>query len=320
MKITSGAGRKSSGPLRLGKLPVLENIFSNPLLYLMILPGFAYYIIFHYIPIYGIAIAFKDFKVTRGIAGSAWIGLKNFKDLFGSSLFYGVLKNSLILSLYRLIWGFPAPIIFAILLSELRNETFKRTAQTMIYLPHFISWVVICGIVANFLTPSIEGPVNSLIRAFGGKAINFLIQPRYFRPIIIFSEIWKDAGWGTIIYLASISRIDPTLHEAAVVDGASRLQRIWYITLPGIATTVLVILILRMGYILSNGFEQIYMLQNPLTYSVSDVFETFTYRVGLLDGRFGYSTAVGVFQSIVGMILILITNTLSRRWSGSGLW
>ena len=302
------------------KKSLLGNIMANPLLYVMILPGVIYFAIFNYVPMYGVIIAFKNFKVAKGIIGSEWIGLQNFRDLFQSAQFYNVFKNSVFLSFLRLFWGFPVPIVLALLLNEVKSGWMRRTTQTIVYLPHFISWVVICGIVSSFLSPSLEGPVNFIIRAFGGKTINFLIEPGYFRTIVIGSEIWKEAGWGAIVYLAAISGIDPSLYEAAIVDGANRLRQIWHITLPSIVLTVIVILILRMGHILNNGFEQVFLLQNPLTYGVSDVFETYTYRVGLLQGRFSFSTAVGIFQSIVGMVLIFISNRVSRKYSGGGLW
>jgi putative aldouronate transport system permease protein len=301
-------------------LQLKKNIVENPLLYLLILPGFIYFIIFHYIPIYGIVIAFKKFTMGMSIAASPWVGWENFNFLFHSPQFWSVFKNSILLSVYRLLWGFPVPLILAILLSEARSMRFRRITQTIVYLPHFISWVVICGIVSIFLSPSMEGTINFLINSLGGKSINFLIEPKYFRTIIIISEIWKEAGWGMIVYLAAISNIDPTYYEAAIVDGATRMRQIWHITIPFVMGTVIVVLILRMGYILSNGFEQVFLLQNSLTYSVSDIFETYTYRVGLREGRFAFSTAVGLFQSTVGMILILITNTLSKKVNGNGLW
>jgi putative aldouronate transport system permease protein len=290
----------------------------NKLLYLLLLPGLLYLFIFNYIPMYGVIIAFKDFHIVKGIIGSPWAGFQNFKDLFQSIHFYRVFRNSLILSFLRLLCGFPIPIILAILLNETRHMGFKRTVQTVIYIPHFISWVVIIGIAINFL--SLEGGINHIVQLLGIKRINFLIEERYFRGIVILAEIWKGAGWGTIIYLAAISGIDPQLYEAAIVDGASRLQRIWRITIPGITGTIIVLLILRLGRILNNGFEQIFLLYNDLTLDVADVFETYAYRTGLLEGRFAFSTAVNMFKSVVGLILILSTNTLARRAKATALW
>lgn len=311
---------RNNGVAGIKRFPILNDLWKNPLLYLLVLPGVIYLVIFHYIPMYGVVIAFKDFSVTKGIWDSPWVGLENFFYLFKSKDFYNIFKNSVLISLYRLLWGFPAPIILALLLNEIRSISFKRLSQTLIYIPHFISWVVIAGIVVNLLSPSAEGMVNYVISSFGYPPINFLLEPKYFRSIVVISEIWKEAGWGTIIYLAAISGIDVFLYESAIIDGANRLKQVWYITLPGIASTVVVLLILRMGHILNNGFEQIFLLYNPLTYQVADVFETFTYRVGLLEGRFSFATAVGIFQSIIGLVLILITNNLSRKYKGSGLW
>jgi len=305
---------------RIKRNSVFGNMLKNPLLYLMILPGVVYLIIFHYVPIYGVIIAFKNFSVTKGILGSPWVGLDNFRYLFKSKEFYNVFENSIVLSILRLLWGFPVPIILAILLNEVKHIAYRRLTQTLIYIPHFISWVVIASIVTNLLSPTSEGVINYVVKAFGHEPINFLMEPKYFRSIIICSEIWKEAGWGTIIYLAAMSNIDISLYEAAIVDGIGRVKKIWYITLPGIMSTVFAILILRMGYILNNGFEQIFLLYNPLTYEVADVFETYTYRVGLLEGRFSFATAVGIFQSVVGLLLIFLANRLSRKYSGSGLW
>ena len=287
-------------------------------LYILLVPGVVYLFIFNYIPIYGIIIAFKDFSIVRGIIDSPWAGLSHFRDLFGSEHFYRVFRNSLTISLLRLFWGFPVPIFLAILLNETKHVTFKRVVQTIIYVPHFISWVVVIGIVVNFL--SIDGLFNHLITSVGGEARNFLIEPAWFRPILISAEIFKQAGWGTIIYLAAISGIDDQLYEAAIVDGANRFQRIIHITLPGIVSTIVVLLILRLGRILDNGFEQIFLLYNSLTRDVADVFETYAYRTGLQEGRFAFSTAVNMFKSIVGLVMILTTNHLARRLRETALW
>jgi putative aldouronate transport system permease protein len=216
-------------------------------------------------------------------------------------------------------WGFPVPIILALMLNEVKNIYYKKTIQTILYLPHFISWVVIVGIVYNFLSPS-TGIINHIIKLFGGEPIAFLQEEKYFRSILVISDIWKGSGWGTIIYLAAISGIDESLYEAAIIDGATRMQRIRYVTIPGIMSTIIVLLILRSGSILRNGFEQIFLMYSPLVYDVADVFETYTYRVGLREGRFSYATAVGMFQSIVGLILIWTTNRLSRKFGEGGLW
>ena len=249
----------------------------HPGLYLLLIPGVVYLLVFEYVPMYGLIIAFKDFNFVKGIWGSDWIGLQNFTYLFTSKNFWHILRNSVVISLLKIVWGFPAPIILALMLNEVGNMLFKRVSQTVMYLPHFISWVVIAGMMFNLLSPS-TGLFNKLVVALGGEPIAFLARKEFFRTIVVVSSIWKEAGWGTIVFLAAISGIDPTLYESAIIDGANRLQRARYITIPGIIATVIVLLILQISYIMSNGFEQIFMLYNPLTYEVADVFETYTYR------------------------------------------
>lgn len=290
----------------------------NKWLYILLIPGFLYLFIFKYIPMFGIVIAFQDFNLTRGIFGSKWVGFENFEYLFKSGDFFTILKNSLIISFYQVIFGFPAPIVLAIMLNEVRNLFFKRLSQTVLYLPHFISWVVISGIIINFLSPS-TGWVNRLIVDFGGEPIQFLLKPEYFRTILISAEIWKELGWGTIIYLAALTSVDPTLYESATIDGANRIQKIWHISLPSISTTIVIILVLRIGHILDIGFEQIFLLYNPTTYGVADVFETYTYRVGLLEGRLSFTAAVGLFKSVVGLVMIIFANRIARIF-GKSLW
>ncbi|MGG1518081.1 ABC transporter permease subunit [Paenibacillus oryzisoli] len=287
-------------------------------LYLFLVPGCLYLLVFKYIPMFGIIIAFKDFSLVRGIWASPWIGFENFEYLLRSSDFYHVLRNSLILSFYHLVFGFPAPIILALMLNEIRNLVFKRISQTLLYLPHFISWVVLSGMVINFLSPS-TGPVNFVIKQLGGEAVPFLLKPEYFRSILVSAEIWKGAGWGTIIYLAAITGIDSSLYESAKLDGASRIQQIRYITLPGIASTITVLLVLQMGHVLDNGFEQVFLLYNPATYGVADVIETYTYRIGLIDGRMSFAAAVGLFKAAVGLVMVLIANRVARVF-GNQLW
>ena len=288
-------------------------------LYILLVPCVIYYIIFHYIPMYGVVIAFKDFNFSRGILGSDWVGFEHFKYMFGLDTFYSVFINSLLLSLLRILFGFPAPILLALMINEFRGKIYKRTIQTIVYLPHFISWVVIGGIIINFLSPN-WGFINRIIEQFGNEPIFFMAKSEYFRSIIVVSDIWKGAGWGTIIYLAAISGIPPDIYEAAIVDGASKIQRLWYITLPSLRPTIVTLFILRMGQIMSNGFEQIYVLQNPQNTSVSEVFETYTYKVGLISGRFSFSATVGLFTSVIGMILIFITDRLAKLFGEAGLY
>jgi putative aldouronate transport system permease protein len=268
---------------------------------------------------YGLILAFKDFKFSDGIMGSAWVGLENFKYLFHLDAFYRVLGNSLILSLLKLVIYFPIPIILTIALNEIPFVRYKRISQTLLYLPYFISWVVIGGILVNLLSPS-WGIINSAIRAFGGEPVFFLGSAKYFRGIAIISNIWKNAGWDTIIYLAAITSINPELYEAATVDGASRLQRIRYITLPGIKTTIVILLLLTIGNLMNNGFEQIYMLQNASNLAVSEVIETYTYRLGIINGRFSFATTVGLFSSLVGFTLLMIANGIAKLMGEEGIF
>lgn len=313
--------RSPSRPLKsAGRLhSLLLYIRRKKYLYILLIPCIVYFIVFNYVPMYGIVIAFKDFNFAKGIMGSKWIGLANFKYMFQLGDFYQVLWNSLYLSLLRLVFGFPFPIILALMINEIRQEKLKRVSQTLIYLPHFISWVVVGGIIIQFLSPT-WGAVNMVIKSMGHQPIFFMGQTQYFRPIVVISSIWKESGWGTILYLAAISGINPELYEAAVVDGAGRLKRMWHVTLPCIRSTIVILLILNMGRLMSNGFEQIFVLQNSMNLPVSEVFETYTYRIGLLGGRFSFSTTVGLFTSLVGLVLLLISNSISRLLGEEGVW
>lgn len=288
-------------------------------LYLFMLPGLLYLLVFKYVPMYGIILAFKEWSVVKGVWGSKWVGFENFNYLFSSKSFLQVFRNSIVISLLRLLWGFPVPILLALAMNEVRSGYIKRPVQTLLYLPHFISWVVITGMVFNFTNTS-TGVINVIIKAMGNEPIPFLQSSEHFRGVLIIMEIWKTSGWGTIVYLSAMASIDPNLYEAAIIDGAHRFQRIWHVTLPSIASTIVVLLILRTGRILNNGFEQIFLLYNPLVYEVADVFETYVYRTGLREGRFSFATAVGMFQGVVGLILIFTTNTISRRVGEGGLW
>jgi putative aldouronate transport system permease protein len=288
-------------------------------LYLFLLPGIVYLVVFKYIPMVGVVIAFEDYNNVKGVFGSSMVGLKHFRYLFASNEFYRVLLNSILISMYRLAAGFPAPILLALLLNEIRSRRYKRVMQTVLYLPHFISWVVIYGILLNFVSPT-TGIINILITRLGGEPVPFMMSTKYFRGIVVLTDIWKNAGWGTVVYMASMAGIDPTYYEAAIIDGAGRMKRILFVTLPMISGTIVVMLILRAGSLLSNGFEQIFLMQNALNIEVSEVFETYTYKVGLREGRFSFSAAVGLFQSTVGFVLIFVTNKLSKKFGEGGLW
>ncbi|SFP95304.1 ABC transporter permease [Caldicoprobacter faecalis] len=284
----------------------------------MALPVIAYYIIFHYMPMYGAIIAFKEFNPALGIIRSPWVGFKHFKSFFEGVYFWRLIRNTLLISIYSLVWGFPAPIILALLLNEVKNNYFKRTVQTISYLPHFISLVVVCGIIKDFT--STDGVINDIIELLGGERTNFLMKPEWFRPIYVGSGIWQEVGWGSIIYLAAITNIDPELYEAATIDGASRWKQTWHITLPGIVPTIVILLILRLGGLMSVGFEKIILLYNSATMETADVISSYVYRRGLLDFDYSFSAAVGLFNSVINLILITSANKLSRKISETSLW
>jgi putative aldouronate transport system permease protein len=288
-------------------------------LYLMLLPCILFFVIFHYVPLYGVVIAFQDYRPGLGIRGSEWVGLDHFRKLLASSQFYNVFRNSIMLSFLKLVFDFPIPIAVAILLNEIRLAVFKRVAQTLIYLPYFISWVVIGGILVNFLSPN-WGVVNIVLKNLGIAPIFFLADDFWFRAVVVISSIWKTAGWFTIIYLAALAGVNQELYEAAYVDGAGRLRRMFHITLPSIRPTIIVLLILNIGHIMSNGFEQIFVLQNSNNLSVSDVFETYTYYSAFTYGDFSFATAVGLFTSVIGMTLLVLANYCAKKVGEDGIW
>lgn len=297
---------------------VAKDLKRNKYKYLIILPVIVYFIIFHYKPMYGIIIAFKKFRPSVGIMEAPWVGFDNFTRFFQDKYFWRVLKNTFSISINSIIFGFPAPIILALLLNEVRNKVFKRTVQTISYMPHFISMVVMCSLIHAFCQTS--GVLNDVIAFFGGERTNLLSNKDYFYPIYIISGIWQSIGWSSIIYLAALSGIDQEQYEAARVDGAGRFKQMIYITLPGIFPTISMLLILRMGGILGVGFEKILLLYQPLTYEVADVISTYLYRKGLMDADFSYSTAIGLFNSLVNVVFLLGTNKLSKKLGQSGLF
>lgn len=289
-------------------------------LYLFLLPGMAFFILFKYIPLYGELIAFKDFRVLQGIWSSPWVGLKHFDRLFHDGDFWTILRNTLLLNLYNIVFAFPAPIVLALLLNEVISLRYKRIVQNLLYLPHFLSWVVLGGIVVSVLSPS-TGMINlALHRLFHIEPIYFMASPFWWPIVFTASTVWQTAGWGTILYLAAIAGIDPRLYEAAKIDGASKLRQIFHITLPGIRGTIAILLILQMGRMMDVGFEQVYNLQNSAVYSVSDVISTYVYRIGLQGAQYSYATAVGLFQGIVGLILVLAVNHTIKKMGEDGLW
>ncbi len=297
----------------------LTHFKNNKALYFLLIPGILYYITFYYLPMAGIVIAFKDFDIFSGIWGSDWVGFEHFKKLFNSPTFFQVFRNSLIISFYKLAVCFPVPIILAIMLNEVKSTLFKRGLQTIVYLPYFLSWVVISGIVINLLSPS-NGIVNIIIKSLGGEGINFLASKTKFRTILVLSDLWHNMGWNTIIFLAALTNIDPQLYEAAKIDGAGRIRQIISITLPGIKSTIIVLLLMKIGNIMNNGFEQIFLLYNPNVYEVADVFETYVYRIGLVDARYDFATAVGMFKSCVAFIMLMIANKLAIKFGEKGIF
>jgi len=304
--------RKPAG--KLGK-----RIVRNWELYVFIAPAFFYFLIFCYEPMYGVQIAFKTFIPTKGITGSPWVGFDHFERFFHSYYFWDLIWNTLSISLYDLAVGFPIPIILALAFNEVRNGFFKKLAQTVTYAPHFISAVVMAGMIISFLSPS-TGIVVQAIEGLGLHAPNFLTDPRWFKTMYVFTNVWQSAGWGTIIYLAALSGVDPSLHEAAIIDGASRFQRIRHLNVPALVPTMTILLILNMGNLFGVGFEKILLLQNPLNMESSDVIATFVYRSGLENAQYSFSAAVGLFNSVINAVLLVAVNQIVRRTSESSLW
>lgn len=297
---------------------IKKDFKTNKLLYLMALPMVVYFILFHYMPMYGIIIAFKDFSPRIGIWDSPWVGLKHFKNFFDSIYLARTVKNTALLSVYSLLWGYPAAIILALLLNEIRREKFKRCVQTITYLPHFISLVVICGLIVDFTAT--DGLINSILSGFGIEATNWLTKPEWFRTIYISSGIWQSIGWDSIIFLAALSGIDPSLYEAARIDGAGRWKQMLHVTLPGLAPTAVIMLILNIGGLMSVGSEKIILLYNSLTYETSDVISSYVYRKGLQGAQYDFSTAVGLFESLIGFTLLVVANKLSKKITEQSLW
>lgn len=297
-----------------------KEVLRDRYLYLLLLPALIFMILFRYLPMGGITIAFKDYSFRKGILGSEWVGFKHFKYLFTQNPdFFKLFFNTLIINIYKLILYFPMPILLAIFINEIVSVKFKRAVQTAIYLPHFVSWVVFGGIVIQFLSPS-TGIVNEIIRLFGREPVFFMTESKMFRGIVVITEIWKSAGWGTIMYLAALTSIDQQLYEAAKIDGASRLQAIRYISLPGISDTIVVLLLLQIGQMMDVGFEQIYVLARPITYDVGDVLSTYIYRVGVGQAQFSMTTAIGLFQSLIGFVLIVSANYMCKKLFHKNLW
>jgi putative aldouronate transport system permease protein len=296
----------------------IKNVKRDKYLLLLMLLPVSYYIIFCYVPMYGSLIAFKDFVPTKGILGSDWAGLKWFNQFFSSIYFMRLLKNTILMSVYGLLWGFPIPIIFALLLNEIKDGPFKRITQTVSYLPHFISVVVVVGMMVNMLAPT--GVLTAFIQQITGKSFSFLSDPAWFRTVYIGSGVWQEFGWNSIIYLAAISSIDPTLYEAARVDSANRLQQVFHITIPQLIPTIIILLILNAGNILNVGFEKIILMYSPSTYETADVISTYVYRAGILQAKYSFGAAVGLFNSVANFIVLVFVNWFSGKVSETSLW
>lgn len=298
---------------------LLRQYIAHKYMFALLLPVLIYFGLFHYGPMYGVLIAFKDFKILKGVWGSAWVGFEHFKELFSGLYFKTVLRNTLIINFYKLIIGFPAPILLALMVNEVLHARFKKFVQTVSYLPHFLSWVVLSGLLIEFLSPS-RGFVNMFLDLIGMKPIFFLTEPSWFRSILVGSEIWKGAGFTAILYLAAIAGINPEVYEAAEVDGINRLQKIWYITLPSMIPIIVIMVILQSGQLINDDFEQVFNLLNVKVMEVGDVLSTYTYAEGLSKMNYSYAAAVGLFKNVVALLLVFATNLFARKVSEETLF
>lgn len=296
-----------------------KRIIRDKYLLLLLFPVILFFIIFHYLPMIGTVMAFQDYSLGKGFFGSPWVGFQWFREFFNSIYFGRLMANTLQLSLYSLLWGFPIPILFALLLNEVRNGPFKRICQTVSYLPHFVSVVVVVGMLYNFLSP-IDGIINKFITMNGGTAVNFLGDPKWFRTLYISSGVWQNFGWDSIIYLAALSAVDPQLYEAAKIDGAGKFRQIVNITLPCISPTIVILLIMSVGNLMNVGFEKIILMYSPATYETADVISTYVYRRGITGSQFGFGAAVGLFNSLINFVLIMSVNKISKKLSDISLW
>ncbi|WP_127579881.1 ABC transporter permease [Paenibacillus koleovorans] len=312
---------ESSGRLQAGadKMTFGRRLHKSKYLLLLFLPTLVYYVMFRYVPMFGVVVSFKDYNLFRGVWESDWVGLKYYKMFFDSPDFFKLLRNTFLLGFYRLVFGFPAPIILALLLNEVRRMAFKRFVQTVSYLPHFISNVVVVSMLVLFLSPS-SGIVNRVLEWLGMETVNFMAQEEMFRSIYVLSEIWQHVGWETIIYLAALTAIDPQLYEAATIDGANRWKQMLHVTLPGIRAAIIIVFILNVGSVLEIGFEKVFLMLNPAIYGTADILSTYVYRTGISKGNYSYATAIDLFTSVINLIFIVGANWISRRTSETSLW
>ncbi len=312
------AKRKDGTALSVKRHSIWNEMYKFRHIYIILLPVILFYIIFCYLPMFGVVIAFQNYSVTKGVFGSTFVGLENFINFLSDTNFWRLIKNTVSISLLQLLFSFPAPIIFALMLNEVRNDRFKRIVQTVTYMPHFISVVVVASLVLTFV--SSDGAINMLRVLFGQEKISFMTKPQYFYPIYVISDIWQHLGWNSIIYISALASIDQGLYEAAKIDGAGRWKQLLHVTMPGILPTIIVMLIMRIGQILNVGFEKIMLLYNPTIYSTADVVSTYVYRRGILDGAYSYSAAVGFFNSVVNLLLLVSANFISKKTTETALW
>ncbi|WP_036214819.1 ABC transporter permease [Lysinibacillus sphaericus] len=295
-----------------------KSIKKNWELYLLLAPVILYFLVFHYYPLYGLQIAFKDFIATKGIMGSPWVGLKHFERFFDSYYFWRLIRNTIGIGVFTLLISFPIPIIIALLLNEVKSLRFKKFVQTVIYAPHFLSTVVVVGMLLLFLKS--DGMINQMIMLFGGTPVDFISEPTWFKSIYVLSDVWQTMGWSSIIYIAALAAVDPAQHEAAMIDGASKFQRIIHINIPAILPTIIILFILNVGSVMAIGFEKVFLMQNDLNMSASDVISTFVYRSGILEAQYSFSAAVGLFNSIINFILLIMVNRIAKKVSDTSLW
>lgn len=297
----------------------LRRMIRNRYMYIMILPGLVYFIVFKYFPMWGLVMSFQDYQPYKGITGSEWIGFEHFHKLFTDPEFWKIFKNTILLFVYNICFYFPVPIILAVMLNEVTNSFFKKIIQTIVYIPHFLSWVIVVSITYVMLTMD-GGIINQMLVSMGFGKVNFLMSSGWFHPMYVIQVIWREAGWGTIVYLAAIASIDPQLYEAARMDGAGRFRQIWHVTLPGIRTVIIVLLILRVGNVMDLSFEHVYLLLNSMNRNVAEIFDTYVYTLGIKQGQYGFSTAVGFFKSFIGLALVMLSNKLAKKFGEEGIY
>ncbi|QTD40965.1 sugar ABC transporter permease [Sporosarcina sp. Te-1] len=295
-----------------------KSVWRNWELYVLLSPVILYFLVFHYFPLYGLQIAFKDFIASKGILGSPWVGFKHFERFFNSYYFWRLIKNTIGIGIFTLAVSFPVPIIIALMLNEVKSLRYKKFVQTVIYAPHFLSTVVVVGMLLLFVKT--DGMINQVIRLFGGTPIDFISEPSWFKSLYVFSDVWQTMGWSSIIYIAALAAVDPAQHEAAMIDGASRFQRIIHINIPAIMPTIVILFILNAGSVMAVGFEKVYLMQNELNMSASDVISTFVYRSGILEAQYSFSAAVGLFNSIINFIMLLMVNQIAKKVNDTSLW